>query len=288
MDFRKIKAVLTLLRIPNLIIIGLTLCLLYGNAEVQTLSILHLILLVVGTVCIAGGGNIINDIVDVEIDQINKKNRVVVGRLLSFKFARTMYWGSNIIAIGLAIYGQSLSLLLFFLGAIGLLYFYSTVWKRKAWIGNLVVALLCAWVVVEFWYLSYAGLTPYWHGILAAYTLFAFLSTLMRELVKDVEDLEGDRHQGCQTLAVQKGIAFVKKVLWVLLSILFLLLNAEALFLYSYRAYIALGYLLLVLMLPLAFFARQLQQANEISNFTSMSRWLKVYMLLGLFLLLLV
>lgn len=282
------KALFSLMRIPNLIIIGITLCLLYVNAEERSLDGLSFWALCLGTICIAGAGNIINDILDVEIDLINKKDRVIIGRFISIRAAWKFYFFLNTLALVLTIALKSIALFCFFSGAIVLLYFYSTLWKRQALIGNLVVAFLCAWVVVEFWWFSCDSLTVYWQGILLAYTAFAFLSTLLRELVKDMEDLEGDQQQACQTLAIQKGIPFVKKVLLVLLSFLLIVLIAEACFFYRYTAYLAFSYLIIALISPLFYLMKLLPTAKVASDFGRISRLIKVYMLLGLLLLLLV
>jgi len=271
-----------------LIIIGITLSLLYYNAEKQTLAWFNFLMLGLGTICIAAAGNVINDILDVEIDLINKKNRVVVGQLISVQRAWILYFFLNIVALGLSVCLRSMDLFLFFLGAILLLYFYSTAWKRQVLIGNLVVAFLCSWVVIEFWWFSYASLTPYWHGILLVYTVFAFLSTLVRELVKDLEDLEGDALQGCRTLAIQKGAPFVKKTILILLSFLLILLIAEARFFNAYSAYLAFVYLIIALVFPLFYLMRIVCYANIASDFGRISRLVKAYMLLGLLLLLLV
>jgi len=277
-----------LVRMPNLMIIGGTLYLLYDKAEIPSLDGLSFVILCLGTICIAAAGNVINDILDVEIDLINKKNRVLVGRLISFKNAWLLYFFLNTLALGASIYGKSIDLFCFFLGAIILLYFYATLWKRQALIGNVVVAFLCTWVVFEFWWFSAASLTYYWQGILVAYMLFAFLSTLARELVKDLEDLEGDRLQGCQTLAIQKGIPFVKKIILLLLGLLLLLLIIEAYFLYINFSYLAFTYLMISLTFPVFYLMRIVSKSKITTDFGRISRLLKGYMLLGLLLLLLV
>lgn len=282
------NALFKLIRLPNLIIIGITLGLLYSNAEKQPLAWFSFLSLCFGTICIAAAGNVINDILDVEIDLINKKNRVVVGQLISVQKAWSLYFFLNIVALGLSVFLRSMDLFLFFSGAIFLLYFYSTSWKRQALIGNLVVAFLCAWVVIEFWWFSNAALTPYWQGILLAYTIFAFLSTLVRELVKDLEDMEGDALQGCQTLAIQKGATFVKKILLILLSFLLILLIAEASFFYVYAAYLAFLYIIIALVFPLFYLMKIVRSATVAADFGRISRLVKAYMLLGLLLLLLV
>lgn len=282
------KALYSLLRIPNLILIGITLSLLYYNAEESSLDGFTFFVLCFGTMCIAGAGNVINDILDVEIDLINKKNQVVIGVLIPVQKAWRLYFFLNILALLLATYLRSIDLILFFFGAIFLLYFYSTLWKRQVLIGNLVVAFLCAWVVVEFWWFSHASLSIYWQGILLAYTGFAFLSTLLRELVKDLEDLEGDKRQGCQTLAIQKGVGFVKKVLFFLFSFLLIVLIAEASFFYKNAAYLAFVYLLMALVFPLFYLINKVYAAKLASDFGRISRLIKVYMLLGLILLVLV
>ncbi len=266
----------------------MTLCLLYWRAENRILDGLSFGILCFGTILIAAAGNVINDILDVEIDLINKKDRLVIGPFVSVQTAWRLYFCLNIVALVAAIWLQSMDLFLFFLLAVFLLYFYSTLWKRQALIGNLVVAFLCAWVVLEFWWFSATSLTPYWHGILLAYVLFAFLSTLARELVKDLEDLEGDKLQGCQTLAIQKGTAFVKKIILIVLFFLLILLSLEASFFYVYAAYLAFVYLIIGLIFPLFYLMKIVAVAEVVADFGRISRLIKVYMLLGLLLLLLV
>ena len=112
------KALFSLLRMPNLIIIGITLCLLYVNAKEPSLDGLSFLILCLGTICIAGAGNVINDILDVEIDLINKKDKVVIGRLISVQKAWKLYWFLNLFALALAICLKSIDLLFFFSGAI--------------------------------------------------------------------------------------------------------------------------------------------------------------------------
>jgi 4-hydroxybenzoate polyprenyltransferase len=287
MNFRKMKAIFKLIRLPNLVIVGITLGLLYYNVEDPSLDWFSFIILCFGTICIAAAGNVINDILDVEIDLINKKDRVIVGQLISVENAWRFYFLLNGLALGLSILLRSIDLFLFFLGAIFLLYFYSTLWKRQALIGNLVVAFLCAWVVIEFWWFSSLSLTTYWHGILLAYVVFAFLSTLVRELIKDLEDIEGDKLQGCQTLAIQKGPSFVKKVILVLISFLLILLGLEASFFYVYSASMAFIYLIIALVLPLFYLVKIILEAKVAADFGRISGLVKIYMLLGLLLLLL-
>lgn len=285
MKFNRIKALFHLVRIPNLIIIGTTLSLFYYSIEENILDNISFWILCIGTIGIAAAGNVINDIVDVEIDLINKEERVVVGRIISVSFAWKLYLFLNGLALCLAIYLRSIDLLIFFIVAILLLYFYSTLWKRQVFIGNLVVAFLCAWVVIEFEWLSYVSLSFYWKGILTAYAIFAFLSTLIRELVKDIEDMEGDKAQGCQTLAIQKGVPFSKKLIFFLFALLFLLLLLEASFFYYNKIYTAFYYTVLVLVFPLFYFMFLIHSAETSTAFGRISRWIKGYMLLGLLLL---
>ncbi|BDS10332.1 geranylgeranylglycerol-phosphate geranylgeranyltransferase [Aureispira anguillae] len=288
MSFRQIKSIGRLVRWPNLLIIAISLLLLNYVIIAISWKQISFWVLFWGTLCIAAAGNIINDILDVKIDTINKPKRVVVGRVLTQQAAWRGYVLLNLLALGLALIGGEWGIGLFFLTAILLLYFYSKKWKKQALIGNLVVALLCALVIVEFWWIERSFLTIYWQTILLSYAAFAFLSTLARELVKDIEDVEGDQKMNCQTLPIQYGLATAQKGILLVLLLLFILLFWEGLFLYQNGLLLAFVYIMSCLIPWLFFLLYKTQKAKTKLDYTDLSGQLKRYMLLGLGLLLLV
>lgn len=287
MDFKLLPAFSRLIRLPNLLIIVGTLMLIHYKTGGMSRDNASFLILLIGTALIAAAGNIINDIFDVSIDVINKPRRVSIGRLISLRNAWEFYFLFNGIALLGTLFWGNVELMVFFCVAIFLLYFYSYQWKRKPLIGNLVIAFLCALVVLEYWWIAKATLTGYWQSILLNYAGFAFLSTLARELIKDVEDMEGDCTAGCQTFVIQLGKPITKRVVIGILIVLLIVLSLEALFFYQNQQQLPFMYTILVLINMLFRLGDKTFKASIKIDYSNLSKSLKRYMLLGLCLLLL-
>ena len=265
-------------RLWNLLIIVLTqyfvAFFLVESGEGTLYFLLHpkLFILSLSSVLIAAAGYIINDYYDVKIDLINKPERVVVGRVLKRRVAMV----SHVVLSSLGVFlGLSLSLKI---GAInlltvGLLWLYSNQLKRMPFIGNFVVALLTGLAVYIVDVLFNTG-----NPVILAFSAFAFSFTLIREVVKDIEDLQGDSTFGCRTLPVVYGVRRTKNLLYIF-SILFL---AGMCFL----AYLFVGKELTIfcigLILPLGFITAKLKRADTVRHFNQLSNYCKVIMLLGI------
>lgn len=228
-------AILKLIRFPNLLIVALTQYLLqyiviaphFRTASVEkSLDNLHFFLLVLTTLAITVSGYIINDIVDYELDMVNKPEKVIVNKFISIKNAFTIYHLNNLagfgIALYLAFYVRNIPLVLIYPAAVGLLFLYSKSLKKRAFWGNLVVAFFCASVAGIVLFAERKGFMqlPFkeFHTvkiIFTAYFVFAFLSTIYREIIKDIEDLKGDQSKGCQTLPIKYGISLAKSVAFI-------------------------------------------------------------------------
>ena len=186
-----------------------------------------LLLILLATVFIAAGGYVINDYFDVKIDRINRPDEVVVTRTITKPAAmRLSLWLSGIgIVCGLiaAILLHSLTLGILFVIVPGLLWFYSSSYKRLFMIGNLIIALLAgltpmlvAMANVAQLKLFYAAIMPYTpleHDLYAwigGFALFAFLLTWIREIVKDMQDQMGDRELECHSMPVVWGEMWTK------------------------------------------------------------------------------
>ena len=168
-----------------------------------------------------------------------------------------------------------------FLGAAVALYTYSRYWKCRPWVGNLVVAGLCALFVLQYWLLCYDHLSTKWHAPLWIYAYLAFCSNWLREWVKDLEDREGDRQAGCQTLAVRwtpeqshYGLFYP----WMAFaSALLLMLYLEGWLGYTKLIH-ACGGLLVLYTLAIG---RSIFELHDEEGATALSKELKEYMIVG-------
>lgn len=297
------KALIKFLRLPNLIIVGLTqylllYCLLMPFLKAEginpTLDHLHFFLFILDTILITITGNIINDIEDYEIDIINRPDTVFVSKYISIPKAHQLYWTVVIIgfilALYLAIYVDKLPLVLIYPTAVALLYFYSTLFKKKAVIGNLVVSIFCGGVAAivlfaekdAYFQLSEFNQNNAWYAF-AAYSIFAFFTTMFREIIKDIEDMKGDEERGCRTLPIVAGQRKAK---------IFALVNGLALFpllfiiirnMYSNQQHISLWiYPIIFILIPMGILLFLLVKANKKDDFHRISTYIKGVMLTGL------
>jgi len=213
-----------------------------GTAVQMTLQLpwYDFLILVFATVCITAGGYVINDYFDIKTDLINR-GKVIVGTQISRR--KAMMWHSvfNIAGVTAGCYVSARAgyvwLGILFLMVSGLLYFYSASYKRQFLIGNLIVSILTAMVpllvilyelpAVYRYYAVNTTSVPkldfllFWIG---GFALFAFLMTFAREIIKDIEDFEGDRAYGRNTLPVVTGIPASKIIAISLLFITIVLL----------------------------------------------------------------
>jgi len=233
------KKYLSLFRWPNILIILLLEYLLkYGLFEKQ----LHLRgidfpindiwfgFFAISTVFVAIAGYIVNDIEDIEIDKINRPDRPISAGIISISQARTLQWFFEIAAVVLgaavAFHIGHISLVSIHLFLILLLRAYATKLKCKGLLGNLVVAFSTASVPYWVWiYVAYALQSTGLYSIVDLsvaniitlfYWSFAFIFTLIREIVKDLEDLKGDQQQNCKTLAVTMPLQKAKNLVMIL------------------------------------------------------------------------
>lgn len=231
-------AYLRLVRWPNLLIIGLIL-LLAKTQLVDPIAAItgfesclltgHWVLLAIATIFIAASGNVVNDIFDQEIDRINEPDKMIVGKLISEEKAWNLYYGLGSVGLGVGIWlcwllGNVSSSLIFMLVAGGL-YFYSYSYKRQFLIGNVVISMLAGLVPFMPVYLyimcrpdSWMQLP--WNPLLVAFGFFSLITTLIRELIKDMEDIKGDQLLRCQTLPIVLGIKAAKAISVLLIAVL--------------------------------------------------------------------
>ena len=310
---------LRLVRFPNLIIVVLTQYLLQYAILLPQLARFEqsamlpnfeFFLLVCSTVLIAAGGYVVNDIEDMDIDRLNKPlKKQIVGRTIPLSIAWKIYWFLTIlgffISLYLAFYVHDLVQLLIYPAAVALLFAYSKWLKRLPLIGNLVVAFFCAFVA---WVVFYAqklheptleeiqkgwrAAESYLLFVFGGYAVSAFLSTLFREIIKDIEDAEGDRTGDCLTLPIVIGVKKTKVIAFavgvVLLEAvgffsLILLKNDIQLFWnMGQNAVFKIAALNIIVSLPTLYTLFLLLKAKEKRDFARLSLLAKIIMLSGL------
>ncbi|AFL82995.1 4-hydroxybenzoate polyprenyltransferase-like prenyltransferase [Belliella baltica DSM 15883] len=170
----------------------------------------NLYLLVFSTVIITASGYMINDYYDVKIDYINKPDEVIIGKGVKRRMVIFFHTVLNFTGIGIAWYVSPRVGVITFVSAF-LLWLYSNQLKRLPFIGNFVVALLTG---VAIWIVGY-----YYQQselLVLTYAIFAFFINLIREIIKDIEDRQGDRKHGCKTLPIVLGFRNTKRVIFVI------------------------------------------------------------------------
>ncbi|MFM6947212.1 MAG: UbiA family prenyltransferase [Flavobacteriales bacterium] len=283
---------LKLIRVKNLVVILLTMI---GVAyhlqkmhpyEVIDFNAIQYSLLIFSTLIIAAAGHLINDYFDLKADRINKPQELILTKYLQKRWAILGHWTLNFIAFAIAIYlSWSLHTLLFVfihLVSINLLWFYSVSWKRKLLLGSVVLAILPALVIfLSTWYFqilneSDQAFSPFkeqtWSTYLnyhyAQFLAFcAFFVTLSREILKDVNDMPGDELLNANTIPRKIG---AKKATWLALitlqfpAFLFIVLKfAGAFSIPSNLASVTLGFLAILFLSQLIWFAIQPEKANK-------------------------
>jgi 4-hydroxybenzoate polyprenyltransferase len=307
---------LRLIRWPNLLIIALTqavawLCVIYPMPGRHVLDPFNFLLLSLSTVLIAAGGYIINDYFDIDIDAINKPEKVILERDIPRRLAIIVHSALNIIALALAGivafsagHPEWLVLQLF---CTFMLWRYSTTWKRQFAIGNIVVALMTALTIVALiiyepalrqWTATTPGEhlakqrwildTPDPGVVLIVFALFAFMLTWMREIVKDMEDYKGDDAEGCITMPIQWGLLKSSRFVQGLGLIVLVVLGGTTSMLWLIGNIISAIFVLLAVVIPLSLWIINLTKAATSEHYHSAStriKWIMVFGVASLFVL---
>ncbi|WP_439127783.1 geranylgeranylglycerol-phosphate geranylgeranyltransferase [Polaribacter sp.] len=296
-------AFLKLIRYKNLLMVLLTMVLTkYALIESfivnSYLSNLEFTFLVLSVLLITAGGYIINDIYDVEADIINKPHKLFIGKTITRKKAWKSYylltfWGLIISYL----LSENLNLLLsnfLFLGCVLGLLFYAFFLKKKLILGNLLISIFVSLTIyIVYWYgckfLDFIEPIPEEQGNsllffqvwikIILYTTFAFLTTLIREIIKDIEDINGDLKIKAKTLPILIGrkrashvAFFFGCILLVFLLMVLQTIKQELLFL---------SYGILFILLPLLYFLYLLWKAEKKKDFSYLSSLMKLIMFLG-------
>lgn len=257
------------------------------------------ILLVTASVFIAAAGYIINDYFDLNIDRINKPEKLVVDKIIKRRW--TIIWHLVLSVIGIAIsfyvgwkanhdiilgLSNSLSVLL--------LWVYSTTFKKKLLSGNIIISLLTAWVVLVLVFIEMnRGLSSaqdpnlrkslsfiFKMGIL--YGGFAFIISLIREVIKDIEDMAGDGKYGCRTMPLVWGVRVSKVFMATWLIVLIGAISILQIYVVTYGWWASISYTIIMILFPLAIVFQKLVKATTVSDFHKLSSLVKWVMMTGI------
>lgn len=250
-------------------------------------------LLVLASVCIAGAGYIINDYFDINIDQVNKSDKVIVGRFIKRRVAILLHAIISFVGLVLSMYVgykiRNIFIPLFNLLAIFILLVYSSTFKKKLLIGNILISLLTAWVILVLTLAEYRfRISPHdivWQRLLKVsftYSGFAFIVSLVREVIKDMEDMEGDMKYGCTTMPIVWGIPVSKVFAGVLIVVLAGILVALQIYVIQFGWWFSAFYAFVAIIIPLLWVLRDLYRANTREEFHSLSNVVKFIMLTGI------
>ena len=310
---KTISAFLKLIRWPNLVFIALTQFLFYyciGNYAYgnnshnldahQFLSDRLFLALVTSSIFIAAGGYIINDYFDLQIDSINKPEKIFIEKMIKRRWA--IVWHLILSVIGILLSGYiSYKTGKWIIGianaaTVLLLWLYSTTFKKKLLIGNIIIALLSAWVVIVVYFFKGATLLSFegWNAetypfnvrrfykLTILYAGFAFIISLIREVLKDLEDKTGDAQFNCKTMPIQWGVPATKVFIGVWIFVCSSLLFILQIYAWQTGCWLSAIYCTCLIIIPLLIILRKLYQAATPKAYHQLSTQVKLVMLAGI------
>ena len=279
---------LKLIRSSNLFLIALTQILVQVFILKENIGTNFLLLIII-TLCIASSGYIINDVFDVKSDQINKKN-MIIGNYISVRNAMVFYYLFSSVSIILAIYLYYLNnkfyLFVIVISSIFLLWWYSKRYKHRFIIGNFIVAFLTTICIFNVYLVSFNPSVTSLNLILV-FSAFSFLSNFPREIVKDLEDLKGDKLMNSKNIASTLNIVQTKQIVFIFLVVLSIMTVSLFVF-FLFSTFWNCSYLLItfmiwfVLILSLLYFSiLGIIRSEKKEDYNYLSNMLKLVMLLG-------
>mgnify|MGYP002777281941 CR=1 FL=1 len=273
-------AFLKLIRLRNLLIIVLmqyfTRIFIIGpKFEWKTLLFEpEIFFLTLATVLVAAAGYIVNDYYDIKIDMINKPKRVILGRIISRRMGLVLQWTLALLALIICLVKLSFNVALFVGFCSFLLWFYSNQLKRMVLWGNVTIAFLgfASFFMLSLYYQRREELVMF-------FGIFAFLTTLIREIIKDMEDVPGDQNFGCKTIPIVYGIPRTKLLLRFIISLTLILISVSYVYINKYL-YL---YFLLFTSLPMIYILFSIIRSDKKEDFAALSKNMKLVMILGIF-----
>ncbi|MBS1512041.1 MAG: geranylgeranylglycerol-phosphate geranylgeranyltransferase [Bacteroidetes bacterium] len=304
-----VTAFFRLIRWPNLVFIAVTQFLFYycmiGPLNHLTggqwiFDTQNFLLLIVASVLIAAAGYIINDYFDLNIDRVNKPDKMVVEKIIKRRWTIVWHIALSLLGVLLSAYidirAHSFWLAFANFLCVMLLFGYSASLKKKFLVGNVLISMLTAWVIiVVFMSFYFRGVYRQWgtYAVIESYinrfiklsflyAAFAFIISLIREVIKDMEDMEGDEKYGCKTMPIVWGVPATKvfTAVWIMVLIgALVILQFYALHLHWWWSVV---YSLLTVTTPLLWILRKLYLAKIPKDYHQLSTAVKMVMLGGI------
>lgn len=236
-------------------------------------SLLKIILAGLTGALTASAGNVINDYFDIDIDKINRPNRVLPKGELTLKEALWFYFFLSFVSLLLSVFITIIALLeVFFASA--LLFLYSYKIKKIPLLGNFVVAFLTGFAFL------YGGMAVNNSKAAIIPALFALLINFIREIVKDMEDIEGDKQKGINSYPAIHGFKKSKMII-VFITIVLIILTVFPFI----NEFYAIEYFIIVMAIvnPLmVYIVKSLFDDDSTKNLNKLSNLLKLDMVIGL------
>ncbi len=310
---RTIGAFFRLVRWPNLCFILLTQVLFYYCVFRHLLAdgsdtdfyfsgdrIFLFYILCAASVLIAAGGYVINDYFDLKIDSVNKPNRVVVDRIVKRRWAILWHLLFSLLGVALSFYiSWKTGNYIIGIGnivCVFLLWVYSTTFKKKVLLGNIIIAALTAWVIVVIYFFTGARPVHFegWDNagypfnirkffkITLVYAGFAFILSVVREVVKDMEDVIGDARYNCRTMPIAWGMPAAKVFVAVWMAVLIAAVSIAAFYAFQSGWRWGALYVFALILVPMLRFLLNLKKAFTAEHFHQLSKLVKLIMLTGI------
>ena len=264
----------------------------------EPIDLYYIPVLFVGSVLARSSGCVINDFFDVRIDKINRPDQMVLTKEIPLKKAPALHLWLTLagFATGFAAswYAGSLKLSGFHLAIAATLWFYSSKYKHKLLTGNLIVAVLSAAVILIVWLfefyalrkeaVGFSGVIPFFPAInhqVMVYSGFAFLLHFIREIAKDVVDIEGDKTYQCKSIPTVLGLRYTRRILLFLTIITTVLILIYLPFYHSGLVWPSLAYVSVFVLVPILLVLQSLLRDETLPAFEKSEKLLKFAMVSG-------
>lgn len=299
-----VTAFFRLVRSLNLLFIVLTQCMflffivhpILGESFSTILPSTAIVCIIAASVLIAAGGNVINDYFDINIDIINKPSKRIVDKYIRRRWVIVWHLLLSSLGILLTAYVAWVSnawwMLLGNIAVVLVLWMYSASFKKKLLTGNIIISLLTAWVILVIggwvhYILIINGLQNDFNSskllrLTFLYAGFAFIISLVREVIKDIEDRKGDQKYGCKTMPIVWGIQVCKIFINTWLIILLVAIATLVVYVLPYKWWYAIIYCIIFLLAPLIRVIKGVSKAQTVNEFTLLSSQIKIVMLFGI------